>query len=36
MLIINELDASDFLKDVLTTCFRFCFNVILNENEGTS
>ena len=36
MLIINELVASDFLKDVLTTCFKFFLHVILNENEGTS
>ena len=36
MLIINELDASDFLKDVLATCFKFFLNVVLNEDEGTS
>ena len=32
MLIINNIDASDFLKYVLATCFKFFFHVILNEN----
>ena len=40
MLIINNLDASDFLKDVFSTSFIFLLHVILSRakelHSGTS